>query len=52
MLKYNFLISKNSLFHLSAMTIKVDIFPCDIEMIQNSLLKLYANFIYNDVEIL
>ena len=34
------------------MTSKVNICPCEIEIMLNSLLKLYANVIYNDIEIL
>ena len=45
-------ILKKKFSHISKMTNKVDIFPCEIEIILNSLLKLYANFLYNDVEIL
>ena len=52
-LKYDFrYITKKAFFHISTMISKVNIYPCEIEIILNSLLKLYANVIYNDVEIL
>ena len=38
--------------HIATMTSKFDIFLCEIEIIINNLLKLYANVIYNYVEIL
>ena len=43
---------KKTFSHISKMTNKIDIFPCKTEILLNSLLKLYANVIYNDVEIL